>query len=151
MAKDNSKKLRVSCTFSYKLVNKARPIFKVKFSTLVTGWTWILMIYFWLASSSATENQHEPTGVNKAKLIFTTLLLIIVGNIFIPATPSSKRKTKIAFFIKKVEVGGVSWQDFSSEWVLILRLASNWVQGSLNLTFRLSAELFSQAFETDEM
>lgn len=36
-AKDNSKKLRVACTFSYNLVNKAHPAFEVKFPTLVTG------------------------------------------------------------------------------------------------------------------
>lgn len=83
------------------------------------------MIHFEVANSSATENQHEFTGVNKTKLIFTTLLLIIVGNIFVPASLSSKRKTKIAFFIQKVKMGGVSWQDFSSEWVVILQLASN--------------------------
>lgn len=92
----------------------------------------------------------SPQAQKKAKLISTTLL-IIVENLFIPVYLSSKRKTKIIFFIKNVKVGGVSWQDFSSEWVLLLQLASNWVQGSLDLTLRLSAELLSQAFETDEM
>lgn len=83
------------------------------------------MMHFCLATSSVTENQQGSRGVNKAKLIFTTLF-IIVGKIFIPASLSSKMKTKIAFFIKeRVQVGGVTWQDFSSEWVLILQLASH--------------------------
>lgn len=48
-------------------------------------------------------------------------------------------------------MGGVSWEDVSNELVLILQLASKGVHGNPDSTFRLSAELFSQAFETDEM